>query len=387
MQKYLKTNQLHLLYEIFCWHATFRELLMMEKSGKYNVRKMMSVMIAAWNEWAWSGDDINLRDSINTVSPTIERFKMPIINSEMLMDNSYDLKVTQEEERILKEIEIKIKEEMDDEHGDEIWIDEQCEENEFRPEYEDQIQREFEQMIEYQELCKKSWFDDETYEKIHKDNETLCDQSIMNQLKLIQKSERFSYLGEENLDPEDIIKQEHYFISTERRIKRALLRRKKRRFKEKEKLKYINQKIANGEFTDENEKEFWFKFRKKGRKKSKIQEDEKEEKSAHVNVNIKSKKPPDKPSNKKMKLLVSKLYQTATSTISKPKRRHMLCGDEVINTEVFSRLVKCRDVISYLVPLLFLFESSTQSALEVEQSCERRLDIDENENALEEQQR
>jgi hypothetical protein len=346
---------------------------------------MMSIMIAAWGRWAQNGGDINLRDSLDKVLPMIEKFKMPTLNVKELMCNSYEKK-TQEEIRILKENEIKIKEEMTAEHGDETWVDEECEENEFRPEYEKQIQEEFEEMLRYQELCKKSWFNEELWEKIHRDNGLLNDQSIANQSKLIQKSERFLYLREENLDPEDIIIKEHYIISTEERIRRALLRRKKRRPKIKEKLKSINQKIKNGEIVDENEREFWFKFRKKGRKKSENQREEKVGELRQVNEQFKDKKPPDKPSIKKMKALVSKFYQTATSTVSKPKRRHMLCDDVFINTEVFSRLVKCKDVISYLVPLISLFESSVQSILKDEQSCERRLDID-TEYALEEQQR
>jgi hypothetical protein len=315
---------------------------------------MLSKLIDAWLKWADNGEVECLETSLNEVMPLIADMKMPTLSSSTLENITSPVEAQKEKERILAAIEEKIKEEMTYIHDDEEWVDEICEENAWEPYYEDQIKQEYEEMMEYQKACRMSWFGEEIYEKLERleeEEKISTNASVMKPLERIRQSSRYVCFGEEILDPEDIIKPAHHVISTEERIRRALLRRRKRRQKIKEKVKLIGAKIAGGQSVNNEEKEFWFKFKKRGRNKVKNKTSlgkSLEEPVKNV-VNLKTKKPPDKPTKKRTKLLVSQLYQTITRKVVVPKRKNMPCNDNIINTEVCSILVKCKDVLEFLV--------------------------------------
>jgi DNA modification methylase len=91
-------------------------------------------------------------------------------------------------------------------------------------------------------------------------------QRMMKEIHKLYDNDIFVYDEEENLTPNDVIK--HYSaMSTNKKISLALMRRRKRRRKFREKFKLIREKMKNQGVLDENEKRFLNVSKKKRKRK------------------------------------------------------------------------------------------------------------------------
>jgi hypothetical protein len=151
------------------------------------------------------------------------------------------------------------------------------------------------------------------------------------------KNESIAVGNEEVQGANDVIKLNHQRC-TERKIMLALLRRKKRRKKFKDKLRAIKMKIAKKMILDEEEEFILFMG---NRRKKRIKRMNKDDFAAGQERKPPDKKPPDRLSNNTIKKVASCMYSLIISQNKQRKSmKNMLNEEFCSNSDELIGLIK-----------------------------------------------
>jgi hypothetical protein len=234
--KFVDEEQLKCMYASLIFHFAFYNITInLQANENDKLKRAAGKIVFGWMSCIKNEDICLLEKIMDDVADELEKQNVKIIRSEEMMKvGREELKET---ERKNQEIERKIREEMQRETDDECLIDDE------ELELLDDLKKIFREEIKPQEeLVEYTLEEQPDKTKIIQDQDLwkkIEVQEVMKEAKKLRSSTRFRFEGEEVLGVEDLLKK-FTRVSTEIEIRKALLKRRKRRMKFKENLKKIN---------------------------------------------------------------------------------------------------------------------------------------------------